>query len=101
MRLQGKSALVTGSSQGIGEAVAIRLAQEGADVAVNYHRHEAEADAVIKRIQALLGNIPLKRLGQPADIAGIAAFLASSDADYITGATIFADGALLWNYEEQ
>lgn len=54
-----------------------------------------------EKLRALLGNIPLGRLGAPGDIAGVAAFLASSDADYITGATIVADGGLLWNYEEQ
>lgn len=53
------------------------------------------------KLNLLLENIPLHRLGQPADVAGVAAFLASSDADYITGTTIFADGGLLWNYSEQ
>ncbi|MEJ7688479.1 MAG: 3-oxoacyl-ACP reductase family protein [Variovorax sp.] len=51
--------------------------------------------------EALLANIPLKRLGQRADVAGVAAFLASSDADYITGTSIVVDGGLLWNYSEQ
>ncbi|MBT2302096.1 3-oxoacyl-ACP reductase FabG [Variovorax paradoxus] len=50
---------------------------------------------------ALLANIPLKRLGQPGDIASMAAFLASPDADYITGTTSVVDGGLLWNYAEQ
>jgi glucose 1-dehydrogenase len=54
-----------------------------------------------EKLRALLGNIPLKRLGAPSDIAGVAAFLASSDADYITGTTLVADGGLLWNYQEQ
>jgi glucose 1-dehydrogenase len=49
----------------------------------------------------LLANIPLKRLGSGEDVAGVAAFLASSDADYITGTTVFVDGGLLWFYEEQ
>jgi glucose 1-dehydrogenase len=53
------------------------------------------------KLQALLGNIPLARLGKTSDIAGVAAFLASSDADYITGATIVVDGGLTWNYSEQ
>jgi len=52
-------------------------------------------------MKALLSNIPLNRLGKGPDVAGVAAFLASSDADYITGATIFVDGGLLWNYSEQ
>jgi glucose 1-dehydrogenase len=50
---------------------------------------------------ALLANIPLKRLGRPGDVAGMAAFLASADADYITGTTMVVDGGLLWNYAEQ
>jgi glucose 1-dehydrogenase len=54
-----------------------------------------------KLLEPLLANIPLKRLGQPSDVAGVAAFLASADADYITGATIVVDGGLLWNYSEQ
>lgn len=52
-------------------------------------------------LKALLGNIPLNRLGKPEDVAGLAAFLASSDADYMTGTTTFIDGGLLWNYSEQ
>ena len=53
------------------------------------------------KLKALLENIPLNRLGKPQDVAGVAAFLASSDADYLTGTTIFVDGGLLWNYQEQ
>lgn len=53
------------------------------------------------KLKALLENIPLQRLGKPDDIARITAFLASSDADYMTGTTLFADGGLLWNYSEQ
>jgi glucose 1-dehydrogenase len=54
-----------------------------------------------KLLEPLLANIPLKRLGQPTDVAGVVAFLASADAGYITGATIVVDGGLLWNYSEQ
>ena len=53
------------------------------------------------KLKAVLENIPLRRLGKPEDVAGIAAFLASSDADYVTGTTYFVDGGLTWNYEEQ
>jgi glucose 1-dehydrogenase len=50
---------------------------------------------------ALLANIPLGRLGQVDDVAKVAGFLASCDADYITGTTSVVDGGLLWNYAEQ
>ncbi len=52
-------------------------------------------------LKALLSNIPMNRLGKPDDVGGVAAFLASSDADYITGTTVIVDGGLLWNYSEQ
>ncbi len=52
-------------------------------------------------LKALLANIPLGRLGQPDDVAGLVAFLASDDAGYMTGSTLFVDGGLLWNYSEQ
>lgn len=54
-----------------------------------------------QKLGALLQNIPLGRLGKPGDISSVVAFLASSDADYITGSTFFVDGGLLWNYHEQ
>lgn len=51
--LTGKVALVTGGSRGIGAAIATRLAQEGADVAVTYAGQAARAAAVVKEIEAL------------------------------------------------
>ena len=52
-------------------------------------------------MKALLVNISLNRLGKPNDVAGVAAFLASSDSDYMTGSTVLVDGGLMWNYKEQ
>ncbi|MET0093781.1 MAG: SDR family oxidoreductase, partial [Sedimenticola sp.] len=43
---------------------------------------------------ALLGSIPLARLGQPEEIANAVVFLASSGADYITGETIHVNGGM-------
>jgi glucose 1-dehydrogenase len=54
-----------------------------------------------KKLGPLLEQIPLRRLGQPEDVAAVALFLASSEADYVTGSTYFVDGGLTWNYEEQ
>ncbi len=53
------------------------------------------------KLNALLANIPLGRLGTPEDVAGVAAFLASGDASYVTGATFVVDGGLMRNYREQ
>ena len=52
------------------------------------------------RLERLLGQIPLGRIGRPADVAAVAAFLASADADYVTGATYFVDGGLTYRYQE-
>ena len=51
--LQGKVAVVTGASRGIGRAIALALAGEGASVAVNYSSSGAAAEAVVAEIQAV------------------------------------------------
>jgi glucose 1-dehydrogenase len=53
------------------------------------------------KLNALLANIPLGRLGEPSEVAGVAAFLASDDGAYVTGSTYFLDGGLIRNYHEQ
>ncbi len=52
-------------------------------------------------MKLLESKIPLGRLGTPNDVAGLAAFLASDDAAYMTGSTFFVDGGLIRNYHEQ
>lgn len=49
-RLEGKVAIVTGASRGIGRAIAQRFAEEGAKVVVNYFARKDEADAVVAKI---------------------------------------------------
>jgi glucose 1-dehydrogenase len=54
-----------------------------------------------EKLRALTAQIPLGRLGKTYDVAGLAAYLASSDADYATGSTFTVDGGLTWFYQEQ
>jgi len=51
--LEGKGAIVTGGSLGIGRAVALDLAREGVNVAVNYRRHDTEAKQVVAEIEKM------------------------------------------------
>ncbi len=53
------------------------------------------------KLRSLVRQIPLGRLGKPADVAGLSVFLASSDSDYVTGTTYFIDGGLTVFYREQ
>lgn len=51
--LQGKNALVTGSSRGIGRSIALELAKKGANVAVNYAGNEQKAEEVVEELKSL------------------------------------------------
>jgi 3-oxoacyl-[acyl-carrier protein] reductase len=63
--LNGKSAIVTGGSLGIGTAIALKLAEYGANVAINYRKHKDEAEEVVKKIK----NMGQKGLVVQADIS--------------------------------
>ncbi|UCF07791.1 MAG: 3-oxoacyl-ACP reductase FabG [Thermoplasmata archaeon] len=53
MELEGKAAIVTGGSLGIGAAIALALAEAGAHVAINYRKHDEEAKEIVKRIKGM------------------------------------------------
>ena len=65
MALEGRTALVTGSSRGIGRAIAVRLAEEGAKVVVNYRSRDKEASDAVGEIQERGG----KALACRADVS--------------------------------
>jgi glucose 1-dehydrogenase len=53
------------------------------------------------KLDPLLRNIPLGRMGTSGEVAGLVAWLASDEAAYVTGSTYFIDGGLIRNYHEQ
>jgi len=68
MMLEGKRAIVTGGSMGIGASIAKVLARQGADVAINYRKHDTEARQVVAEIESL----GRKGLAIKADVANFA-----------------------------
>src|SRR5277367_2435483 len=61
--LRGRVALVTGAGKRLGRAIALRLADEGADIAIHYGKSEADAKEVVSEITALVANVA-KELGR-------------------------------------
>jgi 3-oxoacyl-[acyl-carrier protein] reductase len=78
--LDGRVALVTGGSRGIGRAISLRLAQDGADIAINYHSHREAAEEVAAEVRAL---------GRRAEI--YAADVASEDACHVMAEAALRD----------
>jgi len=68
MLLEGKNAIVTGGSQGIGAAISLELAREGANVCLTYRKHESEAQEYAAEIRA----IGRRALAVKCDIASFA-----------------------------
>jgi len=84
MTLEGKNAIVTGGSLGIGAAIARELARQGANVAINYRKHDTEAKQVVADIEAM----GRKGLAVQADVASFA------DAERMVGKVLEAFGGL-------
>ncbi len=80
MRFENKVALVTGSSRGIGRAIALRLASEGADIVVNYVRNREPAEETAAEIEAMGRNAAVVKanVGDPEEIKALAAAAAEA-----------------------
>jgi 3-oxoacyl-[acyl-carrier protein] reductase len=82
------------------ENMAIELAKDGINVnAVAPGAIESDMSAVLKQdpkmMEATVAQIPKGRIGKPEDIGAAVAFLASDEADYVTGSVIYVDGGWL------
>jgi len=84
MKLAGKTAIVTGGGRDIGAAVAIKLAAEGANVAISYFESSKGADATVAKIEAAGG----KAIAVQADLN------TEAGVDALVGATVDAFGGI-------
>ncbi|MGA2296413.1 MAG: SDR family NAD(P)-dependent oxidoreductase [FCB group bacterium] len=84
MNLEGKTAIVTGGSLGIGNSISLKLAEYGANVALNYRKHKEEADETIKQIE----NFGKQGLAIQADVSNF------SDAEKMVNEVISKFGRI-------
>ncbi|MGC1498050.1 MAG: 3-oxoacyl-ACP reductase family protein [Sulfitobacter sp.] len=84
MKLNGKTAIVTGGGRDIGSAVAVKLAAEGANVAINYFASSAGADATVEQIKAAGG----KAIAVQGDLNN------QADVDSLIAKTLEAFGSI-------
>ncbi|MBC8172073.1 MAG: glucose 1-dehydrogenase [Anaerolineae bacterium] len=89
--------ITKGALDAMTRAMALELAREGIRVnaiAPGATQSEKSLPLDDPRMQALVQRIPLARLGTPLDVGAMVAFLASSDASYITGQIFYVDGGV-------
>jgi 3-oxoacyl-[acyl-carrier protein] reductase len=84
LELRGKNAIVTGASLGIGKAIAAALGREGVNVALNYRKHAAEAEALAAQIEKM----GARSIAVKADVASF------GDAEAMTKKVVESFGGL-------
>ncbi|WP_407988937.1 SDR family NAD(P)-dependent oxidoreductase [Kitasatospora sp. CMC57] len=98
-RIEGQVALVTGGSRGIGAAVALRLAEEGADLALTYEQNAERAGQVVEQVKAL-GRRALAIRADSADPEAVRAAVDGAAAEFgrldilVNNAAVFPMGLL-------
>src|SRR4051794_37201407 len=103
MKLEGRRALVTGGSRGIGRAICVALAAEGASVGVNYRSGKEQAEEVVRQIEAA-GGTAVAIGGDVADYDQAQAAVASAietlgGLDVLVNNAGIAKDALIYNME--
>ncbi len=96
MSLSGKVALVTGGGTGIGRATVLLLAQEGADVAINYSRSEKEAEETAEAVKAL-GRKPFVVQANVVDDSAVRAMVSRTVGE-LGGLDILVNNAAITNW---
>jgi len=91
MRLEGQRALVTGGSRSIGRGIALGLAREGVDVAVNFRSSREDAERAVREIEAL-GRRATAVQGSTDSHADVERFVAEAD-DFLGGIDILVNNA--------
>lgn len=94
-KLKGKVALITGGDSGIGRAVSVLFAREGAKVAIAYLEEDRDAEETKRLVEDFGSGTPMGRAGQPWEVATAYLFLASSDGSYYTGQTLHPNGGMV------
>lgn len=89
--LRGKTAVITGSGRGIGRAIALELARHGANVAVNYFRHKAQAEQTAAEIEAAGGRAVVVK-AHVGEVEGIQRLVRTA-AETFGGVDIFIGNA--------
>jgi enoyl-[acyl-carrier protein] reductase III len=89
--LRGKTAVITGSGRGIGRAIALELAQHGANVTINYFRHKAQAEETAGEIEAAGGNAAVVK-ANVGEVEGVQSLVRAA-AESFGGVDIFVGNA--------
>lgn len=84
----------TAAAELVGRGIRVNSVAPGPIVTPIFGRTGLPKEAVDEFAKDIVGKVPMKRFGQPEEVAGVVAFLASQDASYITGEEINVDGGM-------